>query len=138
MPTYRVTVWNTENPGHQRLHFLEGASLERSHVETLCRELLCDPVTEQFGIDSSSSAASFFEVTFLPGVTDSAAENLVRAATLLDVPLEEAATGERLEYADSLSLETLDALAHERINEVIQRFSLNAPITPPFVHHPDS
>jgi phosphoribosylformylglycinamidine synthase len=138
MPTYRVTVWNTENPSHQRLYFLEGARLEGEHVETLCRELLCDPVTEMCAVNSSGDAASFFEVTFLPGVTDSAAESLVRAAALLAVPLEHAASGERIEFEEALTLEALNAEAHERVNEVIQRFSLNAPITPPFVQHTQS
>jgi phosphoribosylformylglycinamidine synthase len=132
---YRVAVWNTENPNHQRLHFLEGATLEASHVQTLCLELLCDPVTEQFSVDSSSTVPSFFEVTFLPGVTDSAAESLVRAAALLKIPLERAASGERFAFDETLDLETLNAEAHGHINEVIQRFSVNAPIAPPFVEH---
>ena len=139
MPTYRAQIWNTAAPAQQRLYFLSGATLEPAHVETLCLELLCDPVTEAFAVGAQHVAPSalrpqaFFEVTFLPGVTDSAAESLVRAATLLSIPLERAASGERLEYDDALSLEELNAFAHERINQVIQRFAVNTEITAPFV-----
>ena len=137
MPTYRALIWNTAAPAQQRLYFLSGTNLELAHVQALCLELLCDPVTEAFAVGatgrSSLQAGAFFEVTFLPGVTDSAAESLVRAATLLSIPLERAASGERLEYDETLSLEALNVFALERINEVIQRFTVNAEITAPFV-----
>ena len=137
MPTYRAQIWNTAAPAQQRLYFLSGATLEPAHVQTLCLELLCDPVTEAFAVGatgrSPQQAGAFFEVTFLPGVTDSAAESLVRAATLLSIPLERAASGERHEYDEALSLEELNAFAHERINQVIQRFAVNTEITAPFV-----
>ncbi len=139
MPTYRALIWNTAAAAQQRLYFLSGATLEPAHVQTLCLELLCDPVTETFFVGAQHVAPSatrpqaFFEVTFLPGVTDSAAESLVKAAALLSIPLERAASGERLEYNEALTLEELNAFAHERINEVIQRFTVNAEITAPFV-----
>ncbi len=139
MPTYRALIWNIDAPAQQRLYFLSGANLEPSHIQTLCLELLCDPVTETFFVGAQHVAPSaprpqaFFEVTFLPGVTDSAAESLARAAALLSIPLERAASGERLEYDEALSLEELNVFAHERINEVIQRFTVNNEITAPFV-----
>ena len=94
MSTFRVDVWPKEivleNDLRSRLYFLEGTNLEHSQVEKLSREVLADPVTEQFGIDIGDNsgaypAGNFVEITFLSGVTDSAAENLLRVAKLLEI-----------------------------------------------------
>ena len=90
MSTFRVDVWPKaivpEQDLRSRLYFLEGEHLEPSQVEKLAREVLADPVTEQFSIDSSLyPTGEFVEITFLPGVTDSAAENLLRVAKLLEI-----------------------------------------------------
>ena len=90
MSIFRVDVWpkeiSSEADLSSRLYFLEGENLERFQVEKLAREVLADPVTEQFSIDSSAyPAGDFVEITFLPGVTDSAAENLSRVSKLLEI-----------------------------------------------------
>jgi phosphoribosylformylglycinamidine synthase II/phosphoribosylformylglycinamidine synthase I len=140
MSTVRVDVWPKEivpeNDLRSRLYFLEGDNLEHSQVEKLAREVLSDPVTEQFSIDSSSyPAGDFVEITFLPGVTDSAAENLLRVSKLLEVQtLNQAATGERVQLAEQIGLEALMKLAGEEFsNPVVQRFTVNSSITAPFV-----
>ena len=140
MSTFRVDVWpkeiSSEADLRSRLYFLEGENLEHSQVEKLAREVLADPVTEQFSIDSSAyPAGDFVEITFLPGVTDSAAENLLRAAKLLEIQtLMQAATGERVQPAEQIGLEALTKLAGEEFsNPVVQRFTLNSSITAPFV-----
>jgi len=161
MPTYRVEVWPARTPDdttHEyrsrdpiatgRLYFLRGQYLDQPSVQRLCRELLADPVTERYEIsdvrgqiaDQSltaprSSLSAFIEVTLLPGVTDSAAENLVRAAHLL-IPdtLEQAATGARYLLDGALSEAELHQLALDRFaNPVIQRFTVNVPIEPPLL-----
>jgi phosphoribosylformylglycinamidine synthase len=104
--------------------------------------LLADPVTERLEIGDFQSPISnlqspipFIDVTFLPGVTDAAADNLVRAAHLLGIEgLERAATGQRFVVTGETHEATLHRLAVERLaNPVIQRFTINQPITPPFV-----
>ncbi|MBE2271019.1 MAG: hypothetical protein IAE80_22470, partial [Anaerolinea sp.] len=85
-----------------------------SEIETLAVELLADPVTEQYSIDEGAaiSADHTLEVTLLPGVTDPAAENLLRAAHALGVTgLERAATGERCLLLGTLSRQELETLA---------------------------
>ena len=98
--------------------------------------LLADPVTETWTIDQTTTSAQghTIEITFLPGVTDSVAENLVRAAEELGIPeLEEAASGMRISVPGPASREQLHKMARDRYaNEVIQRYVIDQPITPPF------
>ncbi len=145
MSTYRIEIRNRNNleVNRSRLYFVKALILEQQAVERLCREVLCDPVTESFVVQTVGARhasplqpnISFFELTLQAGVTDSAAESLLEAAKILSIPLESAATGERFEYAQETTLEELKVLAHERANEVIERFTLNQEITPPFVEH---
>jgi phosphoribosylformylglycinamidine synthase II/phosphoribosylformylglycinamidine synthase I len=141
MSTFRIEIRNNSvlEVNRSRLYFVKAPNLEQAAVERLCREVLCDPVTESFTVEarraSPNPAQAFFEVTFQAGVTDSAADSLILAAKVLNIPLESAATGERFEYAREVTLEELEVLAHERVNEVIERFTLNTEITPPFVEH---
>ncbi len=121
-----------------RLFFLEG-ELTPQQAEQIAPELLADPVTEDFQIHASGSADMaeadhFIDVTLLPGVTDPAAENLLRAAHRLGiVGIERAATGERFLFTGSLSSRDLQRLAREICaNPVIQRYSIDQPISAPF------
>ena len=74
-------------------------------------------------------------MTLLPGVTDSVAENLLRAAQLLTPDkVEQVATGERHEINNLLSEVELHQLALDQFaNPVIQRFTVNASIEPPLM-----
>lgn len=140
--TFRVEVaTGLKNPAY-RLYFLEG-TLSAEAVAKLSRELLADPVTETFTIrqagdfipHQSTENHHSIEVTLLPGVTDPATENLLRAAHLLGIGgLERAASGQRYEVAGDLSQVALEKLAISQYsNPVIQRYSIDQPITPPFV-----
>lgn len=124
-----------------RLYFLEG-DLSAEIVKQLSQQLLADSVTETYTVGSAvsyepqipSGYAHFIEVTLLPGVTDPAAENLIRAAHLLGVTgLRRAATGQRYLLAATLSRVELEARAKDVANAVIQRFAIDQPIVPPFV-----
>src|SRR5262245_53389373 len=70
------------------------------------------------------------EVTLLPGVTDPAAENLLRAAHLLGITgLERVATGQRFRLQGHLSDADLRRLAAEVLaNPVVQRFEIDRAI----------
>ena len=127
-----------------RLIFIQGATLTQEIVEQLATELLIDPVSEvseitQFvgngNAEKQEAAATIIETLPLPGVTDPPAENLIRAANLLGVELERAATGERFRCAGYLSAGDASRLAIELFsNPVIQQATVNRPVEPPF--HP--
>lgn len=126
-----------------RLYFLEGApsnGISAEAIVQLSQTLLADPVTETFTVSSVPPNSSFLnnqhyiEVSFLPGVTDAAADNLLRAAKLLGIDgLARTATGQRYLIDEPLSSKELSALASQFANPVIQRFTVDEPITPPFV-----
>ncbi|MFO7683555.1 MAG: hypothetical protein R6X34_26275, partial [Chloroflexota bacterium] len=134
-----------------RLYFLQG-SLTVQDAIRLADELLVDPVTEEWimvngnrstVIDGTSRLINnhlpitvnhFIEATLDPGVTDPPAENLVKAARLLGVSgLERAATGHRFFLSGQIDAATLPQIAAEIFaNPVVQRFTLNKAIEPPF------
>ncbi len=132
----------------RRLFFLQGY-LTRGAMDQLSRTLLADPVTEYFavgviGAELDTSTREFFveddfshsvDVTFLPGVTDPAAASLIHTAHLLGITeLQQAATGQRFLLWGDLSAEDLQRLSAEVFaNPVVQRYTLDTPITPPFV-----
>jgi phosphoribosylformylglycinamidine synthase len=134
-----------------RLYFAQG-SLTPREARWIGQALLADPVTEAYEIldgepdpaAPGGPAASYaqsvapdhlIEATLLPGVTDPAAENLVRAARLAGAPgLERAATGRCFLLWGDLSPSDLHRLAVEVFsNPVIQRTAIDRPIDPPFV-----
>ncbi|NWF68845.1 MAG: phosphoribosylformylglycinamidine synthase subunit PurL [Chloroflexi bacterium] len=121
-----------------RLFFLQG-TLTQQEVETVSAQLLADPVTETFRVLPAEhdliDTTTRIEVTLLPGVTDPAAESLLRAAHSLGISaLERAATGYAYLVQGDLSADELQRLAVEVFsNPVIQRHTLRAAIRLPFV-----
>jgi len=115
------------------LYFLSGA-LSESDIAHIAERLLCDPVTQTFTLGASPqpAGAHVVEVVFRPGVTDAVAEELVRAARELGVSgIERAATGARYTLAGALDAEQVTRIARRLLaNEVIQAFSIAAPIQP--------
>src|SRR5262249_27330617 len=103
-----------------------------------------DPVTQQVAIFQDHELelpvqghVHTIDVTLLPGVTDSVAENLLSMAKwpgALGLPgLERAATGQRYYLSGPLDERDLYTLAVEILsNPVIQRFQIDQPIAPPF------
>jgi phosphoribosylformylglycinamidine synthase len=133
-----------------RLYFLYGC-LALDNVTRLSREMLADLVTESFviaglrpptpspnatgaGEHVSGDDTHRVEVTLLPGVTDPAAENLLRAARLLGIDgLERAATGQCFRLRGKLGADDLRRLAAEVLaNPVVQRFEIDRSIDAPF------
>lgn len=134
------------------LYFLKG-ELEKAAVDRLANTLLHDPVVEQVawqpyypdsvtgdpvgGVNPPPAVAAWqVEVTLLPGVTDSVAESLLEGSRLIGLTgLEQAATGKRYNLLGQLELETARRIAgHLLANEVIQTYTINRPISPPFVN----
>jgi len=150
VPAFRVEVRRKYHPDGWEavgLYFLRG-NLTPADVQQIAQKLLADPVTEMVTVstlDETTSELSSartsaqhihtIEVTLLPGVTDPAAENLLRTAHLLGIStLEAVATGHAYHSTNYYAPDALQRLATERFaNFVIQRFTIDQPITPPFV-----
>jgi phosphoribosylformylglycinamidine synthase len=132
----------------QRIYFLQG-TLNTDEIQRLTDAVLADPVTEEAHIIALSTTGStsntqvdrpaeghhHIDITLLPGVTDPAAENLLRAAHLIGVDgLARAASGQRYRLSGDVSAAALHQLAVEVFsNPVIQRFAIDQAIAPPFI-----
>ncbi len=121
-----------------QLYFING-QFSPDIIHQLSSELLADPVTEQYTISSElqipSSSEHIIEVTLLPGVTDPVAENLLRVAHSLGLHgIKQVATGQRYALQGDIDSPELHTLAESVFsNPVIQRYTVDQPITPPFV-----
>jgi phosphoribosylformylglycinamidine synthase II/phosphoribosylformylglycinamidine synthase I len=148
-PTHKMSDETAVSAAHQqgltslqacypaRLYFIQG-DLSPDDAATIARQLLADPVTEEWSIDDASfiihNSEFIIETTLLPGVTDPPAENLIRAAHLLGISgLARAATGHQYVLAGEIDTAVAHRLATEILaNPVIQRYTINQPISPPF------
>ncbi|MCU0481646.1 MAG: phosphoribosylformylglycinamidine synthase subunit PurS, partial [Anaerolineae bacterium] len=145
---FRVDVWHNtfhrqalpDSGNHviaSRLFFL-GGDLSESQIHTLCRELLADPVTESYAINAPyhlPNTTHSLDITYQAGVTDPAAESLLRAANTLGISgLDRVATGARFVFVDEFDEVSLHQLAKTHFsNPLIQRYAIDTPITAPFV-----
>lgn len=121
-----------------RLFFIAG-ELSKQDAERIAQELVTDPITESYIIGEvpttqDAEASHIVEVTLLAGVTDPAAENLLRAIQRLNIQAQQTASGLRYSLFGALSHDDVRALA-ERVlaNGVIQRYEIDRPAQPPFV-----
>lgn len=145
---FRVDVWHkarhvqrlSDSHKHviaSRLYFL-GGDLSEADIHTLCTQLLVDPVTEQYAINTPYHIPNMthsLDITLQAGVTDPAAESLYHAAHLLGIyRLDRVATGARYVFEDAFSDAELMHLAKTHFsNPLIQRYALDMPIDAPFV-----
>jgi phosphoribosylformylglycinamidine synthase II len=105
------------------VYFVEG-ELDGEALNTL-HGFLVDPLL-QTGSWTTPTAPGL-EITFLPGVTDSAAATLVAACARLDLSVGGAATGRRIDIADSMTVEDADVVVRRVVaNPVIERWSVGA------------
>ena len=102
-----------------KLYFVE-RELSKQDLQRLAGELLSVPVTETYGwrtdngVEQENGRAHTIEIGLRPGVTDPAAEQIVRSAQLMGIEdLKRAATGQRyvLDSHDRLGPDDLDTLA---------------------------
>ncbi len=145
---FRIEVVSRTDPSVVRFYHLQGA-LSAHDLHTLSRELLSDPVTDTIFIHTIAPDGHILhthtppragdgddrhtlDVAYLPGVTDTTAESLIRAAAQIDIHLQGAATGQRYFFPAHLTRGEAERLAGAYFNPVIQRISLNAPIAPAF------
>lgn len=124
------------------LYFLQG-DLDDGNLQRLVDALLYDPIVEDADWhpfdavkeDEPASQTWTIEVTLLPGVTDSAAESLLEGARMIGVAgLKRAATGQSYSLLGDVRDKDVHRIAHHLlVNEVIQTYTVNQPVTPPFV-----
>ncbi|WP_218104049.1 phosphoribosylformylglycinamidine synthase subunit PurL [Thermogemmatispora onikobensis] len=114
-----------------QLYSLSGACSPEEMLR-LARELLADPVTQTFSLlpsaarSSSGATGHIIDVFFLPGVTDTLAESVLLAASLLGIAgLERVSTGRRYFLDERLSRQEVRAIAEALLyNPVIQFYRL--------------
>ncbi|WP_376795600.1 phosphoribosylformylglycinamidine synthase subunit PurL [Thermogemmatispora sp.] len=117
-----------------QLYSLSG-TCSPEEITRLARELLIDPVTQTFALlpsatrSSAGVAGHIIDVFFLPGVTDTLAESVLLAASLLGIAgLERVATGRRYFLDERLSRQEVRAIAEALLyNPVIQSYRLLSP-----------
>ncbi len=112
------------------LYFIEG-ELDDDAKRRLVAELFCDPLTQTGQWDRApedTANIQVIETALRPGVTDTAAEQIMRAARELGISgIAQAATGQRfvIKSAPRLSPRDLDLLARRLLaNPVIHRYAL--------------
>lgn len=119
-----------------RLYFLQGA-LSPQRLDELTRRLLLDPVIESLDTQHLAGFEHTVDVARLPGVTDTEGDNLIKAAHQLGFhEVLQASRGHRyhFKFNTPVAREQLAAFAALSLaNEVIEVFSVNAPIPAPFI-----
>jgi len=124
------------------LYFLQG-DLDANSVHQLVETLLYDPIVEEATwvlLDSTPddkipAGVWQVEMTPLPGVTDSVAESLLTGARMIELgDMSHAATGRRYRLTGEIDEAEIRRIAERLlVNEVIQTYTLNQFISPPFV-----
>ncbi|MCD6302814.1 MAG: phosphoribosylformylglycinamidine synthase subunit PurL [Anaerolineae bacterium] len=113
------------------LYFLAG-NLSVGDVQQLCERLLADPVSELVTwrmVDEPSQVrdgVTQVDVGYLPGVTDTAADNVMRRAAQLGIDgLDAVATGQSYLILGDLAPEAVHEIARRLLcNEVIQYYQV--------------
>jgi len=92
-----------------RIYNVRG-QLDVADVEMLCNELLADPVVDRWQVGASRPIGTAVEVALHPGVTDSDARELERAAAEIGLPPIEVATARRYDLIGDLTDDEIDHL----------------------------
>jgi len=102
-----------------------------AHDRDRLHDVLVDPLLQNGTWDIPTSPG--VEITFLPGVTDTAADAVRHAAARLGVSIDGAATGRRVEFGADIDPGTADEIVRRLVaNPVIERWS-EGTIEPPHV-----
>lgn len=125
------------------LYYLEG-DLDETALTAIVDELLCEPIVQTATIDPPPTVRApgtwTIDVNLLPGVTDTAAESLLFAATEIGHDeLKRAATGRRYRLSgDADDAAVAQIIRSLLTNEVIQTYRINQPTGSPLLaptHH---
>ncbi|MBI5928727.1 MAG: phosphoribosylformylglycinamidine synthase subunit PurL [Chloroflexi bacterium] len=137
---YQLGVTTLTGCSTARLFFVQG-SLDEHLACHLAETILADTVIEDysvFPIDAilpPQTADHSIEVTYLPGVTDTVAENLLATVHRLGWhQIDQVATGQCYLLEGPLTPNDLELLANKAFsNSVIQRVTIDSPIHPLYV-----
>ncbi|MDZ7705939.1 MAG: phosphoribosylformylglycinamidine synthase subunit PurL [Trueperaceae bacterium] len=130
---HEVGITALDDLHHHKLFFVAHPDLSDDDVDTLCREVLSDPVIETVTwrwrdtAEALRDADDRVEVQVLPGVTDRTAAEVRRAAEQLGIDLTHSATGHRYDLVSPTPLhETTRHELAKRVlcNEVVERYRL--------------
>jgi len=104
------------------------AGLDTAAVERIARDLLCDPITESYSVESREwrvEKGSVVDVWYKPGVTDPAAATVERAIATLGFPGVRAAIGTRVRFYGPVDPDILERLIPKFLaNPIIQRWEI--------------
>ena len=108
-----------------RVHYLHG-DLSAADIDRLCRDVLVDPVVDEVIVGSPlPSPHPAVEVAPRPGVTDTEARELERAAAALGLPPVRASTARHYELMGDLGEEDISTMSRQVLaNETIELYSL--------------
>lgn len=108
-----------------RVHYLHG-DLSAADIDRLCRSVLVDPVVDRVTVGSPLPTSNpAVEVAPRPGVTDTEARELERAAAALGLPVVQASTARRYELVGDLAEADVSAISQRLLaNETIELHSL--------------
>jgi phosphoribosylformylglycinamidine synthase II len=70
-----------------------GGVLTRQQAECIARELLCDPVMQNYRLSTAAETGAGFEVLFNPGVTDPREESVRKAIADMGIEIQSVKTG---------------------------------------------
>jgi len=115
-----------------RIYHVRG-DLEPAEVEKLCGGLLADPVVDSWRIGASRSTGQAIEVAVLPGVTDTDARELERAALEIGLPAIEVATARRFDLIGDLTSEEIDRLVSGDLANITIEHWARGMLEPEFV-----
>ena len=115
-----------------RVHYLAG-DLSTADIDRLCREVLVDPVVDELVVGSPAPTPHpAVEVGPRPGVTDTEARELERAAAALGLPPVRASTARRYELIGDLDGAAVSAVSRRLLaNDTVEQYSLDS-IPPSF------
>jgi phosphoribosylformylglycinamidine synthase len=131
----------TTAAGHLGLDAVDPSTLQVADIVFVEGDLTGDALTKLHGflVDPLLQKGSWAnptttgtEITFLPGVTDTAAASLMHAADQLGVDISVAATGRRVEFGDGVPADDAErAIRRVVANPVIERWTVGC-IEPTF------
>jgi phosphoribosylformylglycinamidine synthase subunit PurSL len=104
---------------------VSGSELEKLEA------LLVDPLLERGSWDTAVGADQL-DIGLIPGVTDTAAAQVLHAASLLGVPVRVASVGR---LVDMVHAPTDDEIKRRWANPVIERWKVGGPVEPGFALH---
>lgn len=115
------------------LVFFEGFLDERS--QSIVENVLVDPLLQRGSWnDSPDSTCRYVETALHPGVTDAATDEIVRLGVRMGLGLNGVATGKRFVICGQVSDDEIGVLVTSQLaNAIIERWSIDIPITPSFV-----